>query len=127
MGIDKTIFQLHKHINTLQTVFQERTDLLLLLEEPIDELLLKLFIFVNFVNYFDISLYFSRIFFCYSRFFSAARVFIFLEPLLTQQVIFGPVHSILVISFMFSSKISSSLRKTSFILNLGFEAEAEEE
>jgi hypothetical protein len=72
--------------------------------EELEELRLKLFILLIFENSLEISLNLSRIFLYYYRFFilsSSLRFRIFLD---VQQEILGPVHSILVIIFIFSSK-----------------------
>ena len=101
----------------------DKINLDLLLTELIEVLRLKLFILVNFANSFDIYLYLSRILCFSSLFFMFMIQLTFFVFLLTQHVTFGPVHSIFVINFMFSSKSYSSSLNTSFILNLGFEDE----
>jgi hypothetical protein len=86
-------------------MFQEMVDLLL--REELEGLRLKLFILCILENSLEMSLNLSNIFFSYSRFFtlsSSLILFIFLD---VQHEILGPVHSILYINFIFSSKSSS--------------------
>lgn len=93
----------------------------LLLRDELEELRLKLFILLILENSCEIYLNLLMIFLYYSIFFIRSISVRFRTFLEVQQDILGPVHSILVMSFMFSSNNYYSFRYTSMILTLSLE------